>query len=152
MSKNCRQLEAPDNQPILISIKPRYAEEILSGTKTVELRRRFSRNAPLPTRALIYASGSVGGLVGIMNIVEVVNSTPQSVWKRFGTKARVAREEYFAYFEGVDQAFALNIRMLAKFTRIISREEMLETFSIHPPQSYRFISQAVVDWAVDANR
>ena len=57
---------------IVLSLKPRYAEAILSGAKTVELRR-IEPKLSVPTRALIYASTPVKALLGTC-IVERVTA------------------------------------------------------------------------------
>jgi hypothetical protein len=41
---------------ILISIQPEYANQIMDGCKTVELRRRFVETIDRDTRLFIYSS------------------------------------------------------------------------------------------------
>jgi hypothetical protein len=41
---------------ILISIQPEYADQIMDGCKTVELRRRFVETLDQDTRLFIYSS------------------------------------------------------------------------------------------------
>jgi predicted transcriptional regulator len=49
---------------ILISIQPEYAEQIMGGCKTVELRRRFVEAVDQDTRLFIYSSNPVGAIIG----------------------------------------------------------------------------------------
>ena len=48
---------------VVLSLKPRFAEAILSGVKTVELRRTVPKIV-VPTRALLYATTPVRALLG----------------------------------------------------------------------------------------
>ena len=48
---------------LLLSLKPRYADAILSGAKTIELRRTRP-NIKVPALALIYSTSPVRSLVG----------------------------------------------------------------------------------------
>jgi hypothetical protein len=41
------------NQDVLFSIKPNYADKILDGRKTVELRRRFTNSEVIGSLAFI---------------------------------------------------------------------------------------------------
>ena len=43
---------------VVLSLRPRFAEAILAGVKTVELRRTVPKIV-IPTRALLYASSPV---------------------------------------------------------------------------------------------
>jgi hypothetical protein len=51
-------IDTSDDPPkdVVFSIRPPHVENILAGTKTVELRRRFSRTVKVGTRALIYST------------------------------------------------------------------------------------------------
>lgn len=56
--------DSPDRaRALVLSPKPRFAEAILDGAKTVEVRRLMPR-ITVPALALLYASGSERALVG----------------------------------------------------------------------------------------
>ena len=50
---------------LLISLHPRHASNILSGEKTVELRRRFPEQRTRGALALIYSTAPVQAVVGV---------------------------------------------------------------------------------------
>ena len=56
-----------------LSLKPRFAEAILAGTKTVELRRTTPK-IEVPTRALLYTSTPVRALLGTCIITSVTSA------------------------------------------------------------------------------
>jgi predicted transcriptional regulator len=57
---------------ILISIQPEYANQIMEGCKTVELRRRFVEAVDRDTRLFIYSSNPVGAIIGCARIDKVI--------------------------------------------------------------------------------
>ena len=59
----------PDRM-VILSLKPRFAEAILAGVKTVELRRTELKIV-VPTRALLYAASPVRALLGTCIITSV---------------------------------------------------------------------------------
>lgn len=117
----------------LISIKPKYAEAILAGRKTVELRRRVPFLVP-GTRLYIYSTLPVGAVVGAVTLVDVVRSTPEAIWDEYSAQAEIGKDDYDAYFSGTDEAVGLvlaNIQRVAPVT--IAALRMLRP-RFHPPQ------------------
>jgi predicted transcriptional regulator len=56
----------PDfTRDLLVSLHPRHASNILSGEKTVELRRRFPERHMRGALALIYSTSPVQAIVGV---------------------------------------------------------------------------------------
>jgi predicted transcriptional regulator len=103
-------------QSILISLAKVYADKIFAGEKRVELRRRPMRIDP-GTTVWIYVKLPVGSIVGRARIEAIHESSPESLWRRFGAVSGLTREEFFGYFEGVTKGVAL---VLAKATRLKS--------------------------------
>jgi predicted transcriptional regulator len=122
---------------LLISIQPRYAEAILAGQKTVELRRRPPKCTP--PIVVIYGSGHLKSVLGTATLDGVHTSTPDDIWNRFGSKAGVTREEFDVYFAGSSTASAL---VLTKVRVAQSRMPLagLRQLGLEPPQSWRYVS------------
>jgi predicted transcriptional regulator len=59
--------QVPDASDALISIRPGYANAILDGTKTIELRRRVPELVS-GTRLWIYATRPTAAVVGVAPI------------------------------------------------------------------------------------
>ena len=78
---------------LVLSLKPRFAEAILSGNKTIELRRVEPRIA-VPTRALIYASTPTRSLIGQCVVHKVLRLPLATLWQRFGTHTALTHREY----------------------------------------------------------
>ena len=64
---------------LLLSLRPRFAQAILSGAKTVELRRR-PVNAPPQTPIILYASSRTMAIVGTARLREVQTLAPDAAW------------------------------------------------------------------------
>ncbi len=117
----------------IISIRPNFAEAILSGKKTVELRRRIP---PLPvgTKLWIYATKPTGAVIGSAVIREIVLGSPDEVWTTNEHKVGVSREEFDAYFIGTDNAAGLVLEEVRRVTPIVIGELRRIRPGFHPPQ------------------
>ncbi len=121
---------------ILISLAARHAEKIFAGEKQVELRRRAMRVAPGAT-VWIYVKLPVGSIVGRARVEAVHASSPASLWRRFGMVSGLSKEEFFDYFKGVAQGFALVLEQARRLRRSLSLEllrRIAEGFN--PPQFF----------------
>lgn len=129
------------SKTIILSIKPRYADLILSGTKTVEFRRAWAAKS-VDTIA-IYASSPVQRIVGVVQVAEVITAKPMLLWdyckKRGGG---LSRSELFAYMRGKTHGFAVLLRGVRKFDHSIVPSRVIEGFS--PPQSFRYMTATEV--------
>ena len=96
------------NDHAMISIKPGFAASILSGLKTVELRRRFI-DLPLGSRLWIYSTLPVGAVVGVATLDAVDRDTPQNLWNKYASRTQITSSEFDAYFYGCHQGVALGL-------------------------------------------
>ena len=125
-----------DSQHILISLEPRHAENILSGRKRVELRKR-PMNVHIGTTVWIYAKLQVGSVVGKARVSAVHAATPASIWRRFGKDTGVSKQEFSAYYGDATQAVVLVLEATKRFERAISLAHLRETTgAFYPPQFF----------------
>jgi predicted transcriptional regulator len=130
---------------LLISVKPRFAEAILDGSKTIELRRTRPR-IEMPTEALIYASSPERALVGTCQVTEVIAYTPRGLWQRCGGLTAVTFTEFKAYFDGCAVAYGLRLTEPTRLTNVVPLPALRSTMAgFQPPQSFRYLSQATSD-------
>lgn len=128
----------PPHRDVVFSIKPEYCRKIVTGEKTIELRRRFPMSVPAGTTALIYETSPTRALSGIAQIGEVYRRSPQEIWQSFGEKACIAKKDFDAYFDGVDNAFAIELRNGRPLPRALKLSELRDRFSFEPPQSFLY--------------
>lgn len=126
-------------QTILLSLKPRFAEAILRGVKTVELRRQPVALAP-DAAVLIYASSPVMAIIGTARVHNIEHGDPQQIWVRHSANIALAREEYDDYLSGAGFVSAITLEMPAFLDSPVTLQQLRGEQPFHPPQSYCFVS------------
>jgi predicted transcriptional regulator len=124
---------------IIMSIRPSHVENILTGRKTVELRRRFPEAVCDGGLLLIYASSPEQSLIGAARIEGVRRMTPAGLWRSFREQACVPKAYFKAYFSGTSEGFAVMLGSVVRFEEAIPVSELKERFRFSPPQSYRYV-------------
>lgn len=121
---------------VLLSIKPEYAEKILSGEKRFEFRKALFKNKDVKT-VVIYATMPVGKVVGEFEFDGVVTGTPKAVWLQTENYSGISQDFFEEYFEGREMAHAIKVGHVKRYC------EPLNLTSLVPnglaPQSYRYI-------------
>lgn len=115
---------------VLMSLRPRFADAILDGWKTVELRRRrpsFSTGCAV----LVYASAPAQQVLGWFQVAGVEAGSPTDLWRRFGREMAITKRELEEYLEGRELGYAIEI---AQATRIKPR-----SLPLRAPQSWQYL-------------
>jgi predicted transcriptional regulator len=130
-----------NNHALLISIRPRFAEMIFAGSKTVELRRVCPKITS-GDLALVYVSSPTKELQGAFEIGKVISATPSALWKKIGKKSGITRAEFFAYFHGKTEAHALVIERAWKLPAPICLTSLRQSKGgFRPPQSFHYLKR-----------
>lgn len=124
---------------IILSIKPKYCEEIFSGTKRFEYRRRIFRKDV--QSVLIYATSPICKIVGEFEIEKIIADTPDSIWNQTNRYGGISRESYNQYFQGADIAYALSIAKCIRYNEPLNPKIIDENFVA--PQSYRYVNAKI---------
>ena len=125
---------------VLLSIKPRFADAILSGNKTVEVRRR-SLDACPGAAVVLYASTPTKAIVGTARLSHTVVMPPAEAWQYYGETTGITREEFDVYLSGVSAAVLLLLQNPQRLNKPISLEELRSDVDrFRPPQSYRYVA------------
>lgn len=122
---------------VLLSIKPHYAEAILSGAKKYEFRKTEFKRRGI-ARVYLYANGSVSKIVGSFEIESTLRGTPETIWESCNEYGGITKKDFFKYFEGSKQAFAYKIKNPRKFYGEIDSRSIIESFKA-PPQSFYYV-------------
>lgn len=131
---------SPHRSAVLLSVKPRFADAITSGTKTVELRRRGLDARPGAT-VVLYASAPTMAIVGTAQLCEVLSLPHPEAWRRFQDALGVSRKEFDAYLDGSATAVLLRLTCPQRLDRPITLQQLRSAAgSFWPPQSYRYVS------------
>lgn len=129
-----------ERSAVLLSIRPRFAELILSGAKSVELRRVRPKMSA-GDLVLLYASSPVRELVGVCTIAHVDVAPTSELWKRHSQKSGLQRAEFDSYFEGATRSVAISVQGARRVIKPRTLDELRERLpGFVPPQSFSYIS------------
>jgi predicted transcriptional regulator len=130
----------PDQRAMLLSIRPRFAEMLIAGTKTVELRRTRPgiENSAL---VVLYASSPVCELIATARVAEIHTAEPAEAWNRFQSDVGITRAEYDQYFLGAPHAVAIRLTDVERLSATHHLSELRRRVdAFRPPQSFRYLS------------
>ena len=120
----------------IISLKPQYAELVVSGKKSVELRNRIVRLSP-GTKIWIYVTRPVGRIVAFAEVKSVVHDEPALIWKHFKKDICIEKTHFDSYTEDKERVSAVTltaVRELPEAPTLDGIRKVVGTF--HPPQFY----------------
>lgn len=107
----------------VLSIHTRFAESILRGEKTHELRRRLPTVSP-GDRVFLYATKPTGAIVGGFVVKQALRGSARQLWRRFGHGFALRKSEFDEYTEGADVCVALEVDTTFRLRRTSSVAEM----------------------------
>ncbi len=126
---------------VLLSVKPRFADLIVAGTKRVEFRRVWAQE-PVPWIA-IYSSSPTQRIVGIVEVESVVLASAPTLWTLNGSRGGgVTRTELRSYFSGKPMGYAVMLGRVSRPRAPIEPAEIVRGF--RAPQSFRYLTATEV--------
>lgn len=132
----------PDARALLVSIKPIYADLLLSGAKTVELRRVRPSVEP-SSLVLLYASSPTMEMVATASVRAIETDAVNTIWTRYGDATGLDRPTYDRYFLGSDNAVAIELADVRPLRRRVPLAELRQRMSrFRPPQSFCYLPGA----------
>lgn len=127
-------------RPLLLSLKPVYADLVFSGLKTAELRRRITKDVE-GRDVFIYVSSPVQMLRGGFRVDKVWEDTPEAIWEQVKDLARLDEAAFASYYEGRSRAFALKIAYAWEYNRPLPLAKLRAKFiDFAVPQSWRYLT------------
>lgn len=132
---NCS--DSPSGSAILLSVKPKFADLIVAGSKQVELRRSIPAQ-PVGTIA-IYSSSPVQSIVALADVKEIIEASPSKLWtlaKENG--GGLTKAELLAYFDAKKTGFALMLGNVRVFDKPVDPKKIFKLFT--PPQSFKYLT------------
>lgn len=122
---------------ILISVHPRHVDNMVSGTKTVELRRRPLKLAS-GCRVWIYCTLPRGSVEAVGTVAEVVAASPSAIWRDYGKQCGITKAEFDAYYEGASTAYVIVFSSIKKLPSTFALGEIRRHLSsFQPPQFFK---------------
>lgn len=127
------------NSQILMSIKPIYSDRIFNGQKRWELRRQPLR-VKVGDIIFVYASSPTQAVVGAFTVSSVISKPVHELWTEHHQELGIEREDYFAYFDGTDTAYAIQVGSTTRIEPITLADLRSNHSQFRPPQSYMYWS------------
>lgn len=129
---------------LLISLHPCHAQNILSGQKTIELRKRapkHKKDKPNFSKILIYETKPTAAIVGLVQPIEVIDRTCAE-WHKFTKELCLSMYDIDEYLGG-DFGWGIKVENPQSITPIplVKMREL----NITPPQGYRYLSDELVE-------
>ena len=125
----------------LLSIKPIFVEEIISGNKKFEYRKRiFKKDVE---SVIIYSCMPVGKIIGEFTIGKIINKSPNEVWQETKEDSGISFDFFTEYFQGKEEAYAIQIKNFCKYD--IPIDPYKEFVNFIPPQSYKYIDEELFE-------
>lgn len=125
----------------MMAIKPHFAFRLLTGEKQVEFRRRPA--AKRLTHIVVYATQPVGAVVGVLEIADLAEGTPKSLWRRFADVGGIRRADFFEYFAGAVKGVAYLVREAwpCEEALKLGRAGLPKV----PPQAYQYLNAKTIN-------
>jgi predicted transcriptional regulator len=141
MSRFPESSPLPGGRAVLLSVKPRYADLIVAGTKQVEFRRVWAQE--LVTWIAIYSSSPAKEIVGVVKVESVIEAPATTLWTFSRSKGGgLTRTELRSYFSGKTKGYALMLGQVLKPLAPIEPATLFHGF--RPPQSFRYLTDSEV--------
>ena len=127
----------------LLAIQPRYASQLMDGSKRVEFRKtKFKQDVG---RVFVYASSPVKQVVGFFEVEELVEATPQVLWERYKAVGGIDEADYKAYYGDARLGVAIVVGEVKRFDSPLDLAEL--TGSAVPPQSFAYLKSSETEQA-----
>lgn len=129
--------QQPSGRAVLLSIRPKYVDLILAGSKRVELRRSWPSNDI--GVMVLYSSAPIQKLVGIAFVDRIEECDFEALWKLADANGGgVTRDELEEYVKGKKTAFGVMIERVRIAEVQVDPKNFFSDFT--PPQSFLYLS------------
>jgi len=121
---------------VLLSVKPKFVEKIITGTKKYEFRKKIFNQNKI-NRIYIYSSSPEKRIVGSFKMGSILKDRPDKLWETVKNQSGIDYQTYYDYFDGKKEAYAIEIDDLEIFDIPIDPREKNPDFIA--PQSYQYV-------------
>ena len=129
-----------NNKYLFISVKPIYAQKILSREKSIEWRK-LKPKVSAGDYIIIYASGPQKAVVGFGLMKRAMVTTPQEMWNSHSKNLGIDKESFSDYYAGKSKAIGIEIDSVRSLTTPIPLSKLRDIdASFAPPQLYRYVT------------
>lgn len=124
-------------QKIVISINPEYVKKIISGEKKYEYRTKAAKQDV--DKIIIYETTPVKKIVAEAEILDVLEMSPEDLWKETHKESGVSKKIFSQYFKDRKVAYAYK---LGQITVYDTPFEISEFGLKNAPQSFVYLKKS----------
>ena len=132
--------DCQDPAVVLMSIKPQWADAIMSGRKRVEFRcARFGR---VVSHVVVYATSPVQRVVGFFEVRDITEAEPTMLWEMFAAVGDIGEAAFADYYAGKVEGVAIHVGQVTRLAEPAMLAEVVP--GAIAPQSYRYADPRVI--------
>ncbi|MBY5601739.1 ASCH domain-containing protein [Rhizobium leguminosarum] len=135
----------------IISIRPKFVQAIVSGVKTVEVRRRIPP-IEVGTNLWIYATLPIGAVVAVAVAAQIFRGSPDELWSSHGHNAGIAKEDFDSYFQGTSAGIGIELALVREIFPVPIKHLRSMRVGFNPPQVIAKITSAEARFLEDFSR
>lgn len=124
---------------MLLAIKPRFADLIISGKKVVEVRRGRT-TIKAGDVLVLYSSSPLRRISATCRVASVETVTVRSALSAVNGETGLTKEELRDYLRGAETATLIGLESVLCLSRPIPLKDLRRNRRMVIPQSYRFLS------------
>lgn len=124
---------------LLLSVRPRFAQALLQGTKTAEIRRRFP-DVSAGTTVVIYSSSPEKAALGTMRVRSFIRSTAADIWNDYSTVIGIDEAELTDYLDGATECSVIELDDPQIWANPVPLDELRRVLHLEPAQSFRYLN------------
>ncbi|CAI3383521.1 ASCH domain-containing protein [Enterococcus cecorum] len=121
----------------LLSIKPEFVDEIMSGRKRFEYRKKVFKRTDVTT-IVVYATKPFGKVVGEFEIDEIIEDDLDILWQKTKSYSGISKKFFDEYFKDRDSGFAIKIKNFTAYDVPIELSEYDSNIKV-APQSFCYV-------------
>ena len=122
---------------VLLSIKPEFVNEIMSGRKKFEYRKKVFKRKDITT-IVVYATKPLGKVVGEFEVDEIIEDTLDILWQETKRYSGISKKFFDEYFKDRDSGFAIKIKSFTAYDKPIELSEYDPNLKV-APQSFCYV-------------
>ena len=123
----------------LLSIKPEFAEKILTREKRYEFRKTRFRDPSKVDTVIMYSSSPDQEIVGTFTFENVIQDDPEDLWDDFGDVSGIEdRSRFLNYFSNSETGYAIEIKDVCRLPSPVDPRSHFEDF--RPPVSFQYVN------------
>ncbi len=129
---------------LVLSVRPKFAEAIVDGRKTIEVRRQRPSVHP-GTLGFVYSSSPIQAVVGSFRVDGICSGTPEELWTLAQSGAHISRQDFDSYFAGADFGHAIVVSCGQRLPNPIKLSHLRVVWpGCKPPRSFGYLVAADV--------